>query len=93
MSKKHDENKDLRLVSRVARIDYAYKTIEASKSTTIGIKTLGRIDYLVNYCGWTFVYNNDIKVRHIINSDSPSPRKREIKKEAKLNTKTNKRKK
>ena len=56
MAKKHDENKDLRLISRIAHIDFANKTIEASKSTIIGNTSWGRIDYLTHYCGWVFVW-------------------------------------
>lgn len=95
MSKNHDENKDLRLISRIARIDYATKTIEASKSTTIGNKSWGRIDYLTHYCGWCFVYNNSVHVaKKQTSSDSDVvKRKREAKKEAKQNKLTDKRKK
>ena len=56
MSKKHDENKDLRLISRIAKIDYAYKTIQAPKTSTIGIRSWGRIDFLTNYCGYIFLW-------------------------------------
>lgn len=95
MSKNHDENKDLRLVSRIARIDYSNKTIQAPKSAIIGNKTLGRIDFLTHYCGWTFIYNNDVKVARSFSTedgDSTKLRKRDAKKAAKDNTLTNKKK-
>lgn len=94
MSKKHDENKDLRLVSRIAKINYSNKTIQASKSAIIGNKTWGRIDYLCHYCGWTFIWNNSVVVRNNYRSDDNGAikRKREAKKAAKENTLTNKKK-
>lgn len=93
MSKNHDENKDLRLISRVAKVDYANKTIEASKTANIGNKSWGRIDYLCHYCGWTFIWNNAVKVRIYANTDdSPKKKRREDKKQAKATTLTNKKK-
>lgn len=61
MSKKHDENRDLRSFARIGRVNYGDKTLVASKSATIGIHLLGKIDYLTKYCGWSFYYNNDVK--------------------------------
>ena len=58
MSKKHDENKDLRCFSRVGKINYSDKTLRASRSTIIGIHMWGRIDFLTHYCGWTFIWDN-----------------------------------
>lgn len=52
---KHDENKDLRSIAKIARVDYSNKTINYSKSTIIGIRRWGKIDFLVNYCGWRLV--------------------------------------
>ena len=94
MSKNHDENKDLRLVSRIAKIDYSNKTIQAPKSAIIGNKTWGRIDYLCHYCGWIFIWNNNVAVRNNYSSDDNGAikRKREAKKAAKENTLTNKKK-
>lgn len=89
MSKKHDENKDIRLVSRIAKIDYANKTIQAPKSAIIGIKTWGRIDYLTNYCGWFFIWNNEVLItgRHNSSDDNDSKkRKRDAKKLTKDNS-------
>lgn len=52
---KHDENKDLKSISKVARIDYSNKTINYNRSTIIGIRRWGKIDFLVNYCGWRLI--------------------------------------
>ena len=94
MAKNHDEAKDIRLVSRIARIDYSNKTIQSPKSAIIGNKTWGRIDFLTHYCGWTFIYNNDVKVSRSSTGeeDSTKLRKRDAKKAAKDNTLTNKKK-
>lgn len=95
MAKKHDENKDLRFISRIAKIDYSNKTIQTSKTAIIGIRTWGRIDYLTHYCGWHFIYNNDIHIsgRYLNNDDDKSIKcKREAKKLAKENTLSNKKK-
>lgn len=92
MGKLHDENKDIRLVSRIAKIDYSNYTIQVPKSVIIGNKTWGRIDYLTHYCGWTFIWNNDIRIsgKYITNDDDTTKRKRDAKKAAKENTLTNK---
>lgn len=92
MSKNHDENKDLRLVSRIARVDYASKTIQTPKSTVIGIRTWGRLDYLVHYCGWHFCYNNDVRVSHILPTgdvDGRNTPKRDTKRTTKNNVASN----
>lgn len=97
MSKNHDENKDLRLVSRIAKIDYSNKTIQAPKSAIIGNRTWGRIDFLTHYCGWHFMWNNEVYVSARTNttSDNTKNNKREAKKlakEASLSNKSKKRK-
>lgn len=97
MSKKHDENKDLRLVSRIAKIDNSNKTIQAPKSAIIGNTTWGRIDFLTHYCGWTFIWNNDVHVSGRNSSDNSDAKKRKheakkLAKESSLNNKTKKRK-
>lgn len=95
MSKNHDENKDIRFVSRIAKIDYFNKTIQAPKSAIIGIKTWGRIDFLTHYRNWTFVWNNDVRIVNnnmYSDDDRKNNHKREAKKLAKENTLTNKKK-
>lgn len=94
MTKKHDENKDLRLISRIAKIDYSTKTIQAPRSTVIGIRSWGRIDFLTRHCGWSFFWNNNVKVStRLVTSDDVIKHKRDAKKAAKENTLTDKRKK
>lgn len=94
MSKKHDENKDLRLISRIAKIDFSNRTIQAPKSSIIGIRSWGRIDFLTNYCGWSFFWNNAVKVPvRLAANDDATKHKRDAKKAAKENTLTDKRKK
>lgn len=92
---KHDESKDLRLISKITKVDYSDKTIQAAKSSIIGIRSWGRIDYLTNYCGWHFIWNNNVRVRsNRTSDDEPNKnRKRELKKAAKEQTLTNKKKK
>lgn len=91
---KHDENKDLCLVSRVAKIDYSNKTIQAPKTAVIGIRTWGRIDFLVNYCGWFFSWNNAVSVsRRVVESDNKDKiRKQNERKQSKERALTNKKK-
>ena len=88
---KHDENKDLRCVARIAKINLGDKTIQASKSATIGIHMWGRIDFLTNYCGWHFIWNNSAGVGGYSSSDVKTSAReaKKAKKEPKL---TNKRK-
>lgn len=94
MSKKHDESKDIRLISRIAKIDYSNRTIQAPKTSIIGNRSWGRIDFLTHYCGWTFLWNNSVSiVGRLVTNDDVAKRKRDIKKAAKENTLTDKRKK
>lgn len=53
---KHEENKDVRLISNHTgiNIDWAQHCIEIDKDATVGIRTWGRIDYLT-HCGWRVV--------------------------------------
>ena len=46
--KHHEENVDLRLLSRVAKIDSRMKVIQITYYSKIGLKTWGRIDFLCN---------------------------------------------
>lgn len=94
MSKKHDENKDLRLISRIAKIDFSNKTIQAPRTAIIGIRSWGRIDFLTKHCGWFFYWNNAVKVPiRLAANDDATKHKRDAKKAAKENTLTDKRKK
>lgn len=55
--KKHDESNDIKRVSRVAFVDYDRKTISVRDKSRVGIKTWGRIDFLVNHCGYSCIYD------------------------------------
>lgn len=89
---KHDENKDLRLFSKVGKVNYGSKTLKASKSANIGIRMLGKIDYLTKYCGWHFVWDNSVAVYNYSSEDKPKSRELKKKnKEPKLTNKKNKR--
>jgi hypothetical protein len=91
MGKIHDENKDLRLLSKVLVVNVYNKTIEANKSQIIGNRRWARIDFLVNHCGWTFIWNNNVKVKSYIietnNSDNKKKDKVKKMKEPKVNSK------
>ena len=89
MAKKHDESKDLIRVSRVCSIDYSDKLIRVRDKSRIGIKTWGRIDFLVHYCGWHCIYDRTSSI--IDSSDESSKSYREIKKENKQHKLSNKR--
>ena len=89
MAKKHDESKDLIRVSRVCSIDYSDKLIRVRDKSKIGIKTWGRIDFLVHYCGWHCIYDRTAAI--IDSSDESSKSYREIKKENKQHKLSNKR--
>lgn len=91
--KKHDENKDLRSISKIARIDYSNKTINYSPSAIIGIRRWGKIDFLVNYCGWTLIRRKDAGVGGYVGTSEDKTYARDvkkIKKEHKLSDKRNK---
>lgn len=88
MGKKHDENRDVKLLSRIVRVDSHTKRISCPKGTQIGIHAWGKIDYLTHYCGYVFIYNNDIVIRSVSDTDSSDKRKK--KKEVKQETKSKK---
>lgn len=93
MGKKHDEVKDVRLLSRKMRIDTHNKTITASKYAIIGNNSWGRIDFLVHYCGYHFIYNNESPVKTIyIDSEGNEINRKKAKKESKSPQLTNKKK-
>lgn len=52
--KKHEENEDLRLIGRIGKVNLYNHTIEIPKSTNIGIRSWGRLDFL-RHRGWYLV--------------------------------------
>jgi hypothetical protein len=95
---KHEENVDVRRVSRIAKIDTHNKLIQLNKSDAIGIKTWGRIDYLCNILGYRLI-KSGIVIGDKLNDNDIKQHNREVKKqikEAKANNnmkKNNKKKK
>ena len=90
MAKKHDENKDLSLFCRIGKINYSNKTLKTSKTTIIGNRMWGRIDFLIHYCGYVLNRgSNTIKPSNLNFEDSTiSAREaKKIKKEHKLSNK------
>lgn len=89
MAKKHDERKDLMSVSRIARIDGNHIII--GDKSAVGIHTWGKIDYLVNYCGYTVHYERGARASNL-KFDEVNTSAREAKKIRKEHKLTNKRK-
>lgn len=63
MAKKHDERKDLRSVSRVARINGNHIII--GDKSAVGIHTWGKIDFLTKYCGYVATYEHGVKASNL----------------------------
>ena len=87
MSKRHDENKDLKSVSRIAKLNYGDKTIRVPNKDAVGIHTWGKIDFLVKYCGWHYIYDKSAGVGgyhgYINNTIDYNTMKKNLKKEKK----------
>lgn len=67
--KNFDENKAVRSLSKIARIDSRNKWIEISKGQIIGLRRFAYIDYLTHYCGYKLSYGGHIAVGDKFNSD------------------------
>lgn len=90
MAKKHDEKKDLECVSRIAKING--KHIIIPTNAVIAIRTWGRIDFLVHYCGYVLNRcDNNIKPSNL-NFEDSNISAREAKKIKKKHKLTNKKK-
>ena len=87
MTKKHDEKKDLKCVSKVAEINGNHIII--TTNTVIGIHMWGRIDFLVHYCGYILNRSRIVKASNLKFEDAEvSAREvKKIKKEHKLSNK------
>ena len=83
MAKRHDENKCLRSFSRIGKVGYD-KSLQAPKNAVIGIHLWGKIDYLTKYCGWHFIWNNDVNVARNVSDNAETSVKKQ-KKDYKLN--------
>lgn len=80
MSKVHDENKDLRSLSKVAKIDMVTKTITIQDTFRIGIKRWGMIDYLTKYRGFSCIYDRSVIINLNNTNEENKQSKRSIKK-------------
>ena len=87
MAKKHDERKDLKCVSKVAEINGNHIIIPTN--ALIGIHMWGRIDFLVNYCGYILNRSNNVKASNLKFEDAEirAREAKKIKKEHKLSNK------
>lgn len=93
MAKRHDESKDLRSFGRIGSINVVTRSLSASKNVIIGIRMWGKIDYLVNYCGYHFVWDNTAKgTARIVSENVAKSNARAAKKAAKEHKLTDKRK-
>lgn len=90
MAKKHDERKDLKCVSRIAKIDGNHIII--SINAVIGIRTWGRIDFLVHYCGYVINRGSNAIKHSNLNFEDATVSAREAKKIKKEHKLTNKKK-
>lgn len=80
--KHHDEEKDLRSLSKVALIKFATKTVIVRKNT-LGIKRLGMLDFLIKK-GWNILSVDDNRtIIFYKGSDEDKQNIRQIKKEKK----------
>lgn len=89
MTKKHDERKDLKCVSKVAEINGNHIVIPTD--AVIGIHTWGRIDFLVHYCGYILNRGKNVKASNL-NFEDATVSTREAKKIKKEHKLTNKKK-
>lgn len=80
MSKVHDENKDLRSLSKVAKVNVATLTITVQDKSRIGIKRWGMIDYLTKYRGFSCVYDKSVIISPNNSDGENKQSKRSIKK-------------
>lgn len=80
--KHHEENVDLRHLSRVAKIDSRMKVIQITDKSKIGLKTWGRIDFLCNIKGYRLV-SSGISIGDRFDSSDNKSHNREVKKQIK----------
>ena len=91
---KHDENQDVRILSRKLRVNQGQKAIYAAHSDIIGIRILGRIDYLCHYCGYHLIWGDSGIIDKSTYEDSEKKKNlRAVKKAAKESKLTDKTKK
>ena len=61
MMKIHVESNDQAILTRLGKVkvNVEKKTLRLSKRAVIGLKTIGRINFLTNHRGWTLVEPED----------------------------------
>lgn len=72
--KKHEENKDLQLVSRNnCTVNRGNKTITVN--SFVGLKTLGRLDYLHKCHDWFIIFSNKVGISQTSDTDYKANKK------------------
>jgi len=79
----HDENKDVRLLSKIAKINQGTKSIIVKRDQVIGNKRWGRIDFLCHYCGYHLVREDGVVATTVVEKENK--RKKDELKKKKLN--------
>ena len=73
----HDENKDVKLLSKIAKINVGTKSIIIRRDQVIGNKRWGRIDFLCHYCGYHLVREDGMVATISANDDRKDKRKKD----------------
>ncbi len=87
---KHDESTDVRLLSKVAKINPATKTIVLPTNAIIGNKRWGRIDFLCHYCGYHLAKVSGEIMNNVTSADKERKRKEKQQKREEKAAKRNK---
>lgn len=83
----HDENKDVRLLSKIAKVNPATKSIVIRRDQIIGNRRWGRIDFLCNHRGYHLVREDGVVANISVNDDRKDKCKKDELKKQKLNKK------
>lgn len=51
----HSVEECVKSLSQVCRVNTQSKTVRATKGS-LGLKRLGKLDYLTNHCGWSVIW-------------------------------------
>lgn len=86
---KHEEKRDVKLLSRIVRVNESNKTITISRGSLVGIHAWGKIDYLVKVHGYVLLWDNGSAIR-IQTDDNSNNSKRLAEKEKHHKIKKNK---
>lgn len=83
---KHDERKDVKLLSRLTKVDESQKVIKVARDSNLGIHAWGKIDFLTHYCGYFLLWDDNATVIRQPNDESnnnKSKKNKEIKSKVK----------